>query len=303
MLFNLKNQIGRKLFDRNCRHVLMAPQTQIATSSNTLVISQLQHKDVVMYLVAIKTFASKVQIGSVLILDDGSLDKNDHAILREHIPGASIESIERYRSKRCPNGGCWERLLAIAEHTNKNYVIQLDSDTLSIGELPEVSAAAANNVSFALGTWDGQQVESFLARAADAKRLNPEPVCHIQVTAEKAFDKVPGHEQLHYVRGCAGFSGFARNSISKHFIEDFSEHMYAIIGNRWNEWGSEQLMSNVVLANSAPMTVLPHPRYADCNHHQNGLTTFIHFIGDCRFQGSAYRKKSAIKISELIQGI
>lgn len=303
MLYNLKNKIGRKLFDSKCRNVLMAPQTQIAQSNNTLVISQLQHKDVMMYLVAIKTFAAKVQVGSVLILNDGSLDKNDHAILREHIPGVSIEPIELYRSKRCPKGGCWERLLAIAEHAKRNYVIQLDSDTLTIGELPEVAAASANNVSFALGTWDGQQVERFLTRAADAKRLNPEPVCHIQVTAEKAFDKVPGHEKLYYVRGCAGFSGFARDAISKLFIEDFSEHMYTIIGNRWNEWGSEQLMSNVVLANSAQMTVLPHPRYSDCNHNQNGLTVFIHFIGDCRFQGNAYRKKSAIKISELIQDV
>lgn len=253
-----------------------------------------------MYLVAVKTFASQVQVGSVLVIDDGSLNQNDYSLLKEHIPGVTIEPIDKYRSTRCPKGGCWERLLAIAEHAKRHYVIQLDSDTLTIADLPEVSAATANNISFALGTWDNQQLERFSERAADARRLNPKSICHIQVTAEKALDKISNHEELYYIRGCAGFSGFARNSTTRLFIEEFSEQMQSIVGNRWDEWGSEQFMSNVALANSPAVTVLPHPRYSDCNHIRKDTTAFIHFIGDCRFQGSSYRQMSSTKILELM---
>lgn len=289
MFFNLKNKIGRQLFDRNCADVLAIPPARVMTSSDTKVVSQLQHKDVLMYLVAIKSFSARVPVGSVLVLNDGSLNEADQELLARHVPNITVEPIEAYRSPRCPQGGTWERLLAIAQHSKDGYVIQLDADTVAIGALPEVEAAVTCGTSFALGTWDGQKLETMAERAADARRLNPDGPRHVQVAAEQVFDQMPGFAELRYVRGCSGFAGFARNAASLEFIEEFSLHMGSLLLDRWKEWGSEQLMSNVVIANSPNAIVLPHPQYCDCNHIA-AETTFIHFIGDCRFNNGVYRE-------------
>ncbi len=56
------------------------------------------------------------------------------------------------------------------------------------------------------------------------------------------------------------------------------------------EWGSEQVMSNIVVANVPSAVVLPHPKYADCHKMEPGVTQFIHFIGSCRFDGGNYAR-------------
>lgn len=52
MLYNLKNKIGRKWFDFRARGVLRLQPLKLADDANApVVLSQLQHKDVLMYLV------------------------------------------------------------------------------------------------------------------------------------------------------------------------------------------------------------------------------------------------------------
>ena len=38
--------------------------------------------------------------------------------------------------------------------------------------------------------------------------------------------------------------------------------MTAELGSRWTEWGTEQVTSNYVVANSPEAMVLPYPKYA-----------------------------------------
>jgi hypothetical protein len=58
---------------------------------------------------------------------------------------------------------------------------------------------------------------------------------------EANFDKLEDFRSLRYVRGCAGF---ARRSFTREFVERISLQMRAAIGDKWAEWGSEQVMSN-----------------------------------------------------------
>jgi len=71
------------------------------------------------------------------------------------------------------------------------------------------------------------------------------------------------------------------------------------LGDRWKEWGSEQVMSNIVVANTPGSRVLPHPKYCDCSKIKNGETAFIHFIGSCRFTGGTYAKLAREAIDKL----
>ena len=297
-MFALTNRLQRARFDSQVRAIVQTPPATLVRGLGVHLVSQLQHKDVRMYLLAAKSFLAQVPAGRVTVLDDGSLTGDDASLLQEHVPGLELRAIADFRSGCCPAGGTWERLLAIGEFCGEGYVIQLDSDTLSLGALPEVAAAICGGASFAIGTWDNQTVEPMAQRAADARRLNPPDVTHVQVIAEKAFDRIEGAPGLRYVRGCSGFSGFAKGAFSRAFIEDFSSQMASLIGAKWSEWGSEQVMSNVAVANSPRATVLPHPKYCDCEHIGAG-TAFVHFIGSCRFTGDTYARMAKQVIAGL----
>ena len=71
------------------------------------------------------------------------------------------------------------------------------------------------------------------------------------------------------------------------------------IGAKWHRWGSEQVMSNIVIANLEKAEVLPHPKYSDCKKMKFPDTCFIHFIGDCRFRHSIYAKLATNEIRKL----
>jgi len=299
MFYQLRDRVRRHRFAGTCKGVLRAAPVALDASSRLVVLSQVQHKDVLLFLLAVKSFARQVRPRAVYVLDDGSLSADDRVGLREHIPGLSLLELAEFRSAVCPRGGTWERLLAIASLVRDHYVIQLDSDTLTIGPVKEVSHCIDHQTAFALGTWNNQKVETMRERCETARKLASQANVHVQVVAEANFDKLDDFESLRYVRGCSGFAGFARQSFTREFVEAISVQMRAAIGAKWSEWGSEQVMSNIVVANIANAIVLPHPKYADCHKMQPEVTEFIHFIGSCRFDDGNYAKLGAQVIARL----
>lgn len=290
MFYKLTDSLSRSLFAIQCRRVFGSPPAKTHANSDLAVITQLQHKDVLLAALALKSFAKQVPVGAFYVLDDGTLTHGDHALLKQHFPGVTFLGLGDVGSRHCPRGGTWERLLSIAELVKDRYVIQLDSDTLTLAPIPEVLSAVHSNTSFAIGTWDNQRLESMRSRQEHASRIlhSSDAPAHIQVLAEANFDKLRRFNELNYIRGCSGFSGFGKNSFDKEFIEDISSGFFAALGDRWREWGSEQVMSNIVVANSGDAIVLPHPKYCDCTKIDSDQTTFIHFIGTCRFARNTY---------------
>lgn len=298
MFYRLTERLGRFYFRQRTRAVHATPPISL-TEAGPLVLTQLQHKDLGLYLVAIKSFASQVLPGAVVILDDGSLTPKDHALLTRHIPKAQILPIARFRHPSCPQGGTWERLLAIARFAQDRYLIQLDADTLTLGPLPEVRQAIASDTAFVLGTWDRQTIEPMRAHAERVSGRHPNAASlHVQLAAEAAFRHLPEVDRLKYVRGCSGFCGFPAGSVELGFIVRFSQAMAQLLGARWHEWGSEQVTSNVVVANAPKAMVLPHPEYSDCLK-MTETTRFIHFIGSCRFRGGRYASTARQVLADL----
>lgn len=290
MFYRLKDRLRRHWFAIQCRDILKTPPVTLSNDSNLAVLSQLQHKDVLMYLLALKSFAREVPVGQVYLLNDGSLTPEDIALVRKHVAKLEVIELRAFQDSSCPRGGCWERLLAIAEIVKKHYVIQLDSDTLTTGAMPELIENVRQGTAFTIGTWDKQEIESMRERCATAKSRNPGPGSHVQLVAEAHFDKLKAFDSLRYIRGCAGFAGFPQHSFTRDFVEGISNEMHAAIGSKWEEWGSEQVMSNIVVANIASAKVLPHPKYSDCQKMKLPQTVFIHFIGSCRFINGTYAR-------------
>jgi hypothetical protein len=179
-------------------------------------------------------------------------------------------------------------LTAIASLSAEAYVIQLDADTLTLASLPEVVDAVRDRRSFTIGTWDGQTLEAAEERSREAKAVLERGTTHVQVQAEAAFERLAEVTTLRYARGCSGFAGFAPGPGKLDLMAGLSAQLERFLGPVWRQWGSEQVMSNLVVANQPEALVLPHPTYCDCSRIRAGKTRFVHFIGSCRFVSNRY---------------
>ncbi|MCL2428639.1 MAG: hypothetical protein FWD12_05345, partial [Alphaproteobacteria bacterium] len=221
------------------------------------------------------------------------------AALLWHVRGIEIVVRDTLSSGFCQRGNLWERLVHVLERSAEEYVIQMDADILALGPIDEVREYVLRNTPFTLG--DGSPLLSMPEAAAQARKANDRD--YVGDVAESLFDCYPGAERLRYVRGSAGFAGFAKGGFARSRIETFHAEMEAMLGSRWRDWGTEQVGSNFAIANSPDAMVLPHPEYASflpgvaCERAR-----LLHFIGSHRFDGGYYARRGAEVIADLAAG-
>ena len=251
-----------------------------------IALSMVQHRDVLSYLLALKSFARFLPPARVVLVADPTLDENDRSTLRQHVPHIEIREAAEFQRAGIPKGGCWERLNAISEYAKDAYVIQLDADTVALRDMPEVRQAIQQRVSFTLGTEDVQPIIS-CAEAAEWAKPRLDGQDHTQLIAESNLDRFDPDGKFRYARGCAGFAGFAPGSISPALVEQISGRMSELVGPQWAAWGTEQFTSNLIVCSTPGARLLPHPTY--CHPGRKTVSTvFLHFIGFVRFANSLY---------------
>ncbi len=295
MSYRLKDRLKRTRYNFGCKGIFNTPPLRVRAAP-LVFLSMASHKDLTMYLVAIKSIYRHFGEGRVVVINDGSFSKHDLGQLHHHIEGLEVLDIGKIETSPCPRGGMWERLLTAMDLCADCFVIQVDSDTVAVEAIPEVVEAYRSNRPFLLGTKDGQDFVSTAEAAAFVENNSSD---HIQIVAERALARLPA-DGYRYIRGCAGFSGYARGRHSRADAEAWSRRMEGIVGRRWDEWGSEQVTSNLLIANSEDPLVLPYPRYA--NYHPAfdvSETHFLHFMGTHRFQNGGYVGASRRVIQEL----
>lgn len=303
MLYRLRRRLDTAWFNAGTRGVLSTPPVRPLPSGAVTFVSQICHADVIMYLVALKSLARFVTPRRVVALDDGSLTAVDRTRLAHHVEGIELGRVADVRSSACPVGGAWERLLFIADAVATEYVVQIDADTLTLSAPIEVEACIRGGRSFTLGTQLGPAIIPIADACAAARRYAAaDPTnTHVQTQAEARFDGLRNAAGLRYVRGNAGFGGYAPGSFTRAALEDFSVQMRELLGPaKWAEWGSEQVASNFVVANAPDAVVLPFARYG-YYHPERPVDdyVFVHFIGDFRFQGGTYRRLACSVVEAL----
>jgi hypothetical protein len=297
-------------FDRACRDVLRTPPVRAAAGNAPVhVVSMVRTEHLRMYLLAIKSFMRRLAqdgIGpvAVTVLDDGSLTEADRAVLGQHVEGIGTTRLDGLPTGPCPRGGCWERLLHILDLSAQQYVVQLDSDILTMGRIPKVTEAIAANACFTLNSGGGMFIVSLEAAAAAVAAGDQ---AALQTRAELVLPSLPaaGEDGIlgrRYVRGSAGFAGFARGALTRADAEAFSRAMEARLDRAtWSRWGTEQVTSSYLVANAPDGRVLPWPDYAclDPSVPEPERCALLHFVGSSRFAGGVYVACGRRTIAEL----
>lgn len=300
LIKSISKEYNRKVFNWIAKDILHTPPLK-QSGESPVIVSMLCHKDVFMYLLAIKSFYRALGRGRIVIINDGTLTQKDFEILDFHVRPSEYIQASELSSPLCPGYISWKKLFCIAHYIKDSYTIQLDSDTLTVArQLPDIQSHIDTNTSYILGTWPDQQPTSMLeaAQAAQASNSN-----HVQMLAEKSFSLLPNVDTLKYIRGCSGFDGFATNSFDIAYLEEFSQQMYKLISNKWNEWGSEQTTSNVIVANSKKSAVLPYPQYYNYWGKVEDDSHFVHFVGSYRYHGGNYGRLARKITHELLKSI
>ena len=281
--------IERAIHNFRCRKILSTEPLSIS-ADGPIILSMVCHADVIMYLFAAKSFYKRLGSGRFVIVDDGTLSPRDRGVISHHLGNPEFIDIASIDTGPCQRGGTWERLLQIIDLTANNYVIQLDCDTLTVGDVLDVRALVESNCSFTLGTKSGL---AFVSLEVAGKSAAQSAGNHLQDVAERSLGKFVRATERLYVRGSSGFAGFGRGRHSRAEAEAFSAEMTSFIGERWLEWGSEQVTSNYLVANSPGARVLSFPKYR-CFRYADGTVgaSFLHFINTERFRGGVYARES-----------
>lgn len=257
------------------------------------------------YLVAVKSLWGQLKRGRVAILDDGTLTPQDYAILAHHCGDPEILHIKDVPLGLFPAGGTWERLLTILDRRSSEYFIQLDSDTVTIGPVPEIAEAISRNRSFLL-LGEAESGCGPLPLSEFCDRFYPEGAQdnHVQSRIESQLGTIDPERGWKYVRGCSGFAGFAAMGGGRPLAAAFLKEMKRLIGDKdVSIWGTEQVTSNFHLANEVQPVVLPYDRYMNYwNEDWGEDTAFIHFVGTHRHKNGAYIRASLQAIEILRSG-
>lgn len=296
-------KLGEWRHNRTARDVLETAPIE-PREDGVVLFSMIGTRVLLPYLVAIKSLHQHLGRGRIMLLNDGTLDAADRAVLSAHCGSPAIIEPRDVETAPCPKGNCWERLLSILDLRAQDYVIQLDSDTVTLGPVPEVIEAIDANRSFTLGGGVEDVAYGFMSVPDMIRDIYPDgPVTqHVQSVIEASLGALPDANALRYIRGCAGFAGFSKSTEGRNIAEKFAVDAGQIVGSRFAEWGSEQAASNFVIANDPDPIQLPYDRYA--NHWEEALPrspAFIHYIGTYRYARGSYVDSTKRAIRQLRQ--
>jgi hypothetical protein len=290
MMKNIKSKILHRFFDFQVRGALKLPTIDRKKDivSGLCVLSMLCRRDFFQYLISIYSFTDKLNPEKIVVVNDGSLSERHLQILRRKIPDIEILHGPSYYDERLPTYTSWQRMLALVSKVDNYYVIQLDADIISVGDLSEVKEAIERNYSFILGTQD--QFKTPISEAVETARNHPTgEYMHIQHRAELHMHCVERIGLSQYVRGCAGFAGYAKESFTINELVSISACMFETIAEHWREWGSEQVTANILIANQVNSIILPTDYYHSVLNFAERLK-LVHFLGSWRFNNMLYNK-------------
>jgi hypothetical protein len=296
MFFRLRRKLLQRKLNNMIEPILRTPPLKLVDRPWSI-ISMVNSAEVPMYLLAIKSFYTRLGGGKIVAIVDRDMPATARQVLEAHLPGIQFRILEDIAVGPCQQGGTWERLITLVRHSTSEYAIQIDSDILTVGNIDEIIACVEGNRAFTLNGHTGNPLWTIPEAIAAGNAFDND---HCTIAFERHLSQYPNPENKLYVRGSSGLAGFAKNGYKLADLEAFHQDMSAIMGSRWLEWGTEQVGSNWAVANSPNPLVLPYPKYAnfipETPRHQSSA---LHFIGTYRYDEGYYAKLAKTEIARL----
>jgi hypothetical protein len=304
MRYGAPDRFERFILYFSLKDILNTPAIS-GRNDGLVVLSMVSHKDVLMYLLAVKTLDINLRRGRFEVIDDGTLNKQDIQIIQSHVQGVRFRTFQEINNTKCPLKGCWERLLYAAELSQNEQVLVLDSDIVVQGDLQEINRCIDQNQNFIMGAGQdiGPMMDIWKKESIKNTNLDASAV-HVQTYVDIHLNLIPNFENLKYLKGSGGFNSFAKGIITRQIVEDWSIKLEGVFGPRWHCWGTEQIMICFLLANYGHSVVLQEPKYGlyyagDKNYD---VMLVIHFIGSHRYKKGYYAQSAKRSINELRNG-
>ena len=290
LLRTVNYKFNKYRFKQSESLILGTPSAKYRNCPSVTIVSMVGHSTLCMYLLAVKSFLKHFGYGTIEAIDDGSLTEEDKSLLSLHVPNIRITASKTVNTYDCPSYISWKRLFRVRELSEKSYVIQLDSDTVTVGNLVDVDALVQSNNGFAIGSkkW---------SKAVDVRFLNDIvsqwDSKHVQARAEKCFHLIDFFKDgTKYLRGCAGFAGYPKNFATIEDIRSLSASIESHVGPDWMNWGSEQTATLCLISKRQDSSILSWPNYQNYGFPKTNelceSMNLIHFIGENRFVDSQY---------------
>ena len=109
-------------------------------------------RQVLPFLVAVKSLYRRIGRGRVVILDDGTLAGPDRTILAFHCGDPELLPRAAVPLGGFPPGGGWEPWLAAFDRRRGEYWLLIDPLAVATGPVPQIERALGGNRSLAAGT-------------------------------------------------------------------------------------------------------------------------------------------------------
>jgi hypothetical protein len=300
MLYRFRRDINAYNFNRRIRDVASTRPVRLVDAP-WIICSMVGNRDVPMYIVSMKSFYHRIKKGKLKAIVDRDMPGHSRDMIRHHFVGVELVDLEDLDPGSCQRGGTWERIVHMVDLSRDQYAIQVDADTLTCGaDIDEIIACVEGNRSFCYqDKWPFPPIVTLREIAAEARKLDTD---HITIASERYFDQLPDCDQGKYIRGSSGLAGFAKGGFDRARLEEFHGRMEAKLGQRWREWGTEQVGSNYCVANSPGAVVLPHPQYRTFSPTDSPqwlrTAKFLHFIGSTRFSKGYFASRAIELMSE-----
>ena len=222
-----------------------------------------------------------------MVICDSSIDRQDRKAFCTRTPHIELRDASEFTDPRIPKGGTWERLSAIARYASGSYAVQKDSDTVTVNPVPEVIEAVISSIAFVLGGESDENLLPLVQMFEQAKAIEVS-WGKIQELADLKMAELDRPADEKYVRGCSGSTGFPRSADMLLKLFAYSVEMRHLAGDRWAEWGTEQVTSNYLVANSQGVKILPLRKCGKPNYATSEMA-FFHFIGYTSYVDDIYK--------------
>jgi hypothetical protein len=307
MLYRVRKRLQTARFRLAARGIYGTPPLPCDPTADCTIHTMLSHADLLMYLLAIKSFLRFRPAARVVVHSDGSLTHGDEAVLNHHVPNLQIvatrDADDRAERQLNPflrewraRDASWRRVIDTELWCETPRRLIIDADILTLRQPTAVLqwiAGSGRGRPLLFGAPEGPP--SGPITAGRGRR-------HIQTVFREQLATVAtqlGRPAEFFQGATSGYYGCERD-VSVPAIEAVIRAALAA-GIPMHEWGGEQCLVVYLLSTAAPIRLDPrhYVNFAPEVIERLNEVAVVHFYGTFRYYGGVYPRLAADVVRQL----